>query len=96
MYYFFWIYGGLKMVSNILVKSVLNKLKKQDRLFLMNYTVNPFMGCSFNCAYCYIHGSKYGGEDTNTLHVKINAPEVLRKQLKNRTRRREYGFIFGA
>lgn len=76
-----------------MVKSVLNKLKVQDDWFLVDYTVNPFIGCSFNCVYCYIHGSKYGGEDTTTLQVKINAPQVLRRQLKNRARRREYGII---
>ena len=29
----------------------------------------------------------------NGLAVKINAPEVLVKQLKNRARKKEYGFI---
>lgn len=81
------------MVKEIKVKSVLNKLRKQDDWFLVDYTVNPFMGCSFNCIYCYIHGSKYGGEKTAILQVKTNAPEVLYKQLKNRARKREYGFI---
>lgn len=81
------------MVKEVKVKSVLNKLKKQDDWFLVDYTVNPFMGCAFNCIYCYIHGSKYGGEDTSVLQVKVNAPEVLRRQLKNRARKREYGFI---
>ena len=81
------------MVREVKVKSILNKLKTQDNWFLVDYTVNPFMGCDLNCVYCYIHGSKYGGEDTSTLQVKINAPEVLYRQLKNRARKREYGFI---
>jgi DNA repair photolyase len=55
--------------------------------------VNPFMGCALNCTYCYIHGSVYGGEETSVLQVKTNAPEVLYKQLKNRARKGEYGFI---
>lgn len=75
------------------VKSVLNKLKSQDDWFLLDYTLNPFMGCDLNCIYCYIHGSKYGGEDTSVLQVKTNAPEVLYKQLKNRAQNGEYGFI---
>lgn len=81
------------MIKEIKVKSVLNKLKVQDDWFLVDYSVNPFMGCALNCVYCYIHGSKYGGEDTTTFQVKVNAPEVLYRQLKNRARRREYGFI---
>lgn len=77
----------------IKVKSVLNKLKRPDNWFLVDYTLNPFIGCGFNCVYCYIHGSKYGGENTDILHVKANAPKVLYGQLKNRARKREYGFI---
>ncbi len=82
-----------KLVKKIEVKSVLNRLKRQDDWFLVDYTVNPFMGCGFNCIYCYIHGSKYGGEDTTIFQVKTNAPEVFQRQLKNRARKREYGFI---
>ena len=81
------------MVREVNVKSILNKLKIQDDWFLVDYTVNPFMGCALNCVYCYIHGSKYGGEDTSTLQIKTNSPEVLYRQLKNRARKREYGFI---
>lgn len=81
------------MSKEIEVKSVLNKVKHQDDWFLTDYTLNPFIGCSYNCIYCYIHGSKYAGEDTTTLRVKINAPDVLWKQLKNWARKKEYGVI---
>jgi DNA repair photolyase len=81
------------LVREVKVKSVLNKLKTQDNWFLVDYSVNPFMGCALNCTYCYIHGSKYGGEDTSIEQVKTNAPEVLYKQLKNRARKGEYGFV---
>ncbi len=81
------------MVREVKVKSVLNKLKSHDDWFLVDYTVNPFMGCALNCTYCYIHGSVYGGEETSVLQVKTNAPEVLYKQLKNQARKGEYGFI---
>jgi len=47
--------------------------------------------------YCYTRGSKYGENQVPGLAAKINAPEVLVKQLKNRARKREYGFIaFGS
>lgn len=81
------------MVREVKVKSVINKLKHRDDWFLVDYTINPFMGCAFNCVYCYIHGSKYGGEYTTILQVKTNAPEILHRQLKNRARKKEYGFI---
>lgn len=86
-------YGEISLFEEIEVKSVLNKVKHHDDLFLTDYTVNPFIGCSYNCIYCYIHGSKYGGENTTNLRVKVNAHDVLSRQLKNRARKREYGVI---
>ena len=82
-----------KMVNEIQVKSILNKHKKRDDWFLDDYSVNPYSGCSFNCIYCYIRGSKYGENMAKTLSVKINAPELLEKQLSRRAKRGEYGII---
>ena len=81
------------MVAEIQVKSILNKHKKRDDWFLDDYSVNPYEGCSFNCIYCYIRGSKYGENMAKMLSVKINAPEVLEKQLKRRAKKGEYGII---
>ena len=81
------------MVNEIQVKSILNKHKKRDDWFLDDYSVNPYFGCSFNCIYCYIRGSKYGENMARTLSVKINAPELLEKQLSRRAKKGEYGII---
>jgi len=81
------------MVNEIQVKSILNKHKKRDDWFLDDYSVNPYAGCSFNCIYCYIRGSKYGENMAKTLSAKINAPELLEKQLSRRAKRGEYGII---
>jgi DNA repair photolyase len=81
------------MVNEIQVKSILNKHKKRDDWFLDDYSVNPYSGCSFNCIYCYIRGSKYGENMAKTLSVKINAPELLEKQLSRRAKKEEYGII---
>lgn len=62
-------------------------------MFLSEYTLNPFSGCSFNCLYCYIKGSHYGGDTTHKLKVKANAAEILKKQLKRRAKNNEYGII---
>lgn len=82
------------MTAEIQVKSILNKHKKRDDWFLDDYTVNPYSGCSFNCIYCYTRGSKYGTHMAKTLSVKINAPELLEKQLLRRAKKGEYGIIF--
>ncbi len=81
------------MPREIEVKSVLNKTKKRDTWFLDDYTVNLYSSCSFNCLYCYIRGSKYGTNLATSLSVKSNAIEVLDKQLANRARKGQYGFI---
>ncbi len=81
------------MPREIEVKSVLNKSKKRDSWFLDDYTFNPYSSCSFNCLYCYIRGSKYGTNLESSLSVKINAVELLDRQLSTRARKYQYGFI---
>ena len=75
------------------VKTVLNKLKKRDAWFLTEYSVNPYEGCSCNCLYCYIRGSKYGENMAENLSYKANAITLLEKQLKNRSAKSQYGFV---
>lgn len=75
------------------VKSILNKHKKRDSWFLDEYSVNPYEGCSCNCLYCYIRGSKYGENMENGLAVKINALALLEKQLASRAKKNQYGFV---
>lgn len=81
------------MVHEIVVKSVLNKTKQRDPWFLEDYTINPYSACSFNCLYCYIRGSRYGEHMEEKLSVKINALEILEKQLANRAKKQQYGII---
>jgi DNA repair photolyase len=75
------------------VKSVLNKHKKRDSWFLDDYSVNPFEGCSCNCLYCYIRGSKYGENMDSGLAIKSNSLAILEKQLAARARKHQYGFV---
>ena len=81
------------MPREIQVKSILNKKKRRDAWFLDDYTINLYSSCSFNCLYCYIRGSKYGANLESSLSVKINAIELLDKQLFNRAKKNQYGII---
>lgn len=81
------------MPQEIQVKSILNKQKKRDTWFLNDYSANFYSGCSFNCLYCYIRGSKYGYNLADKLSVKMNALDIFDKQLKNRAKKNAYGFI---
>jgi len=81
------------MPQNITAKSILNKTKRRDAWFLDDYTLNPYSGCSFNCLYCYIRGSKYGEHMEEKLSVKENAVELLEKQLALRASKEQHGVI---
>lgn len=81
------------MPIDIQSKTILNKTKRRDAWFLDEYTINPYSGCSFNCLYCYIRGSKYGVHMEEKLAVKTNAAELLAKQLHNRAKKGQYGII---
>jgi DNA repair photolyase len=74
-------------------KTILNKTKRRDPWFLDDYTINPYSGCSFNCLYCYIRGSKYGEHMEEKLAIKTNSVELLKKQLALRAKKGEYGII---
>lgn len=75
------------------VKSILNKHKKRDSWFLDDYSINPYEGCGFNCTYCYVHGSKYGESLADNIVIKKDATAILDKQLANRAKKNEVGFI---
>ena len=80
-------------MNEIIAKTILNKTKRRDPWFLDDYTVNPFSGCSFNCLYCYIRGSKYGQHMERKMSVKVNAPELLDKALRSRAKKGQHGII---
>ena len=75
------------------VRSILNKHKKRDDWFLDDYSINPYEGCGFNCTYCYVRGSKYGENLAENIVVKKDAATILSKQLANRAKKNEYGFV---
>jgi len=61
-------------------KSILNKSKVFD------YCLNPYTGCSHRCRYCYaaLFMPRYSGQTEpwgQWVQVKINAPDLLRRQL---------------
>lgn len=81
------------MPKGIEVKGILNKTKRRDPWFLDDYTINLYSACSFNCLFCYIRGSKYGEHMQRSVRVKSNAIELLDKQLANRAKKGQFGYI---
>jgi DNA repair photolyase len=70
------------IVREIIAKSVLSTSQIYD------YAINPYVGCSHSCRYCYAafmrrftgHKEKWG----EFVDVKINAPEVLAREIKRK------------
>ncbi len=67
-------------VVEVQAKSILNKSK------IFDYCVNAYTGCQVNCRYCYarLFMRRYSGHSEPWgafVDVKINAPELLRRQL---------------
>ena len=70
------------IIREIKAKSILTK----SGIPGVDYCVNPYVGCSHGCRYCYAtfmkkytgHTEPWGG----FVDVKTNAPEILQKQLK--------------
>jgi DNA repair photolyase len=67
------------------VKTIVNKVDSAD--LGMMYSMNPYAGCEHGCIYCYARNvHEYWGYSAELdferkIIVKINAPQMLRKQL---------------
>jgi DNA repair photolyase len=71
-------------IREIRAKSVLLKRKKVDSWFVSRYGMNLYRGCAHNCVYCDGRSERYqvDGVFGETVVVKTNAVDVLRRELK--------------
>jgi len=76
-------------IREIEAKSILRKHKKNDSWFISHYGMNLYRGCSHNCVYCDGHSEGYyvDGEFGEDVAVKVNAIEVLRRELDPKRKR---------
>ncbi len=71
----------------IKVKSVLNRVQGMP----FKWSINPYRGCAHACVYCYARMTHWyldqdGVKDwSSRIFVKVNAPEVLRRELRRPT-----------
>jgi len=67
-------------------RSALNRVPKHSQV-PFEWTVNPYRGCSHACVYCFARpthaylGFGAGRDFEREIVVKVNAPEVLRREL---------------
>ena len=76
-------------IKEIEAKTILRKHKKIDSWFLSRYGMNLYRGCTHNCVYCDGRAEGYyvEGEFGSDVTVKINALEVLRRELDPKRKR---------
>ncbi|MER7482913.1 Rv2578c family radical SAM protein [Streptomyces sp. NPDC126510] len=73
----------------IRARSIINRVPAVSRMSFQ-WTVNPYRGCSHACVYCFARKThSYLDLDTglgfdSQIVVKVNAPELLRRQLGSR------------
>ena len=78
-------------IEEVECKTVLNRVKGMP----FKWSINPYKGCVHGCHYCYAR--RYHafidlnpGEDfTGLILARVNAPEVLRRELARRSWKRE-------
>lgn len=78
----------------VMSKSVLNKVGTSKYLPYA-WTINPYRGCSHACVYCFARTTHTyleldaGRDFDSQVIVKVNAPEVLRRELARPSWRRD-------
>ncbi|MBS2966935.1 Rv2578c family radical SAM protein [Actinocrinis puniceicyclus] len=75
-------------------KTVLNRVPGPSPMF--SWTINPYRGCTHACVYCFARNSHTyldldpGHDFDSKIVVKVNAPQVLRRELTRPSWRREH------
>ncbi|MBI2464745.1 radical SAM protein [Candidatus Shapirobacteria bacterium] len=87
----------LTKINELQAKTILTK----SGLPGADWVINPYRGCQMGCMYCYaaqIARWKHPSEEWGSyLDIKINAPELLKKELTNletKNKSKDFGFIF--
>src|SRR5205807_1224983 len=75
-------------------KSIINHVPGNAMPF--SWTINPYRGCTHSCVYCFARVThtymdmNAGRDFESKIVVKINAPEVLRRQLARKSWKGEH------
>ncbi|MEX0567719.1 MAG: radical SAM protein, partial [Candidatus Njordarchaeota archaeon] len=77
-------------MSNIVVREIKAKtILSKSRIYGVQYSINPYIGCTHGCVYCYarftfiarnIRSDLWG----KIIFPKINAPKLLLEEIKHR------------
>lgn len=68
-------------VIEIQAKTLLAHIKQPDGIFGIKYNMNLYRGCQHQCIYCDSRSECYGIENFQDILVKVNALDLLQKEL---------------
>ena len=71
----------LEMIQEIYAKVLLNHVLQPDHWFGLRYNMNLYRGCQHQCIYCDSRSECYQIENFSDVLVKVNAIELLQKEL---------------
>ena len=79
-----------KKIQAVIKEKKARSILSKSGISGIDYCINPYTGCSHGCKYCYAtfmkrftgHGEAWG----SFVDVKINAPEILQRQIKKAPR----------
>ncbi len=70
--------------NEVKIKRILNPTS----INLGEYVINPFMGCEHSCIYCYVRSNRITIKKNKPwgqyVDIRVNAPELLEKELVSR------------
>lgn len=72
------------MIKEIQAKTILSHSKTSDPWFGIQYTMNLYRGCQHQCIYCDSRSDCYQIENFNDTLVKVNALDLLKKELPSK------------
>lgn len=72
------------IIKEIKAKTILGTMKSPDSWFGVKYNMNLYKGCEHRCIYCDSRSECYQIENFDDVLVKINAEEILNKELKGK------------
>jgi len=72
------------MIHEVTARTLLSSSKQPDPWFGIKYTMNLYRGCQHQCIYCDSRSECYQIENFADVIVKINALDLLKKELQRK------------
>jgi DNA repair photolyase len=80
------------MYREIQARTLLATVSGDDPIFGLKYNLNLYRGCEHQCIYCDSRSECYGIEDFRDVLIKVNAIELLEKELPRKRVKGTVGF----